>query len=90
MASKKIPKEDIVRLFDLCLQVNALGKDTVFFEYAAHVCGVFIRVYLGGWTDEKEWPDEKLEFYTDGRYCEPSSKMHFTHCITYLEGLLHE
>ena len=72
-----------LEILALCFAVKAKGHDA-FYDYAAHVDWVTVRVYLGGWDDEKE--DVSFKFL-------PTLESDFTiknltECKTYLEELL--
>ena len=46
--------EIIKNIFSEALDISANSKVDVFFEYAAHVESITIRVYLNGWDYHKD------------------------------------
>lgn len=72
-----------LEILALCFAVKAKGHDA-FYDYAAHVNWATVRVYLGGWDDERE--DVSFKFL-------PTLESDFaiknlTECKAYLEELL--
>ena len=72
-----------LEILALCFAVKAKGHD-VFYDYAAHVDWATVRVYLGGWGDERE--DVSFKFL-------PTIENDFaiknlTECKAYLDELL--
>ena len=72
-----------LEILALCFAVKAKGHDA-FYDYAAHVNWVIVRVYLNGWADEKEGVSFRYLPTLEADF----AIKNLTECKAYLEGLL--
>ena len=72
-----------LEILALCFAVKAKGHDA-FYDYAAHVNWVTVRVYFGGWDDKKEDVSFKHLPTLEADF----AIKNLTECKTYLEGLM--
>ena len=76
-----------LEILALCFAVKAKGHDA-FYDYAAHVNWANVRVYLGGWADEKEGVSFKYLCTAPEQADIDIAIERLTECKTYLEGLV--
>ena len=72
-----------LEILALCFAVKAKGHDA-FYDYAAHVNWVTVRVYLGGWSDNLEGVSFKYLPTLEADF----AIKNLTECKTYLKGLM--
>lgn len=75
-------KNKVFEIFDLAMKITNKTCHTVFVDYSGHINHISVRVFEGGWGEEKD-PDMSIYFEVS-----ENEKIKADFIIQYLEKLL--
>ena len=84
---EKLMKEKILKIAELCLDINSIEKNTLFFNYSGHVETLSVDYYKSGWKPNT-YGDVRFRIPVEADYLTQDGKLEkLNEIIAFLEDV---